>query len=169
MPDWLHRTDDILLGSLSPVDLPEAAVNYIQDPDLSAVVGEPIKYWKRNASPDDTVTLMNQTEKDAKDAAIVLAANVDIETVLASEPDNTENELSTRVRALIELFNKRDNYLVNRISELQDAMDAMKASTGAAQNIRDAIPASWLATNTRTKADAIADYKADITAGNQRA
>ena len=70
-----------------------------------------------------------------------------------------------RDRALIQLFNKRDNYLVNRIAELQAALDAVKASTGAADNIRAAIPASWLATATRTRGEAVTDYKDNITAG----
>ena len=70
------------------------------------------------------------------------------------------------VRAMILLANKRDNYLVNRIAELQSALDAMKATSGNAQNMRDAIPASWLATNTRPLGDAITDYKDEVNLGN---
>ena len=68
-------------------------------------------------------------------------------------------------RALVELLNKRDNYLTNRIAELQSALDAAKASTGAVQNLRDALPASWLPTNTRSRPEAFADYDALIDSG----
>jgi len=76
------------------------------------------------------------------------------------------NELSVAQRAEMGERNKRDNYLVNRIIELQQALDAIKASSGPADNIRAAIPASWMATSTRARADARADLKAEINTGD---
>ncbi|MGI9294513.1 MAG: hypothetical protein ACR2PS_11080 [Pseudomonadales bacterium] len=70
------------------------------------------------------------------------------------------------MRALIELMSKRDNYLTNRIIELQDALTAIKNSSGAASGIRDAIPASFMSTNTRVRRDAIQAYKDLIAAGD---
>ena len=70
-----------------------------------------------------------------------------------------------QLRELFEVFNKRDNYLVSRIEELQNTLAAIKATSGGTANIRDAIPASFMVTNTRTRAQAIQDYKDDINAG----
>ncbi len=81
-------------------------------------------------------------------------------------PDRLGSHLGVQARALIDLLNKRDNFLTNRIIELQDALAAMKASTGAVGNLRDAIPASFMATNTRPRADAIQDYKDNIDTGD---
>ena len=64
------------------------------------------------------------------------------------------------------MFNQRDNYLINRVLQLQQAMDDMKASTGAADSIRDAIPATFLPTVTRPRNDAIQAYKDEIDSGN---
>jgi len=81
-------------------------------------------------------------------------------------PDILGSHLGVQARALIEMFNRRDNFLTNRIIELQDAMDAMKASTGAVANLRAAIPGTFLATATRPRADAIQDYKDEIDSGD---
>ena len=51
---------------------------------------------------------------------------------------------------------------VNKAGEWKVKLDAMKASTGAADNIRAAIPASWLATNARGRPEAITDYEAAL-------
>lgn len=45
MPDWLHRVDKRLLISVAAADLPEPAANFIEQPNLAAVVGQPVKYW----------------------------------------------------------------------------------------------------------------------------
>ena len=128
------------------------------------MVGVPHKYWARPLT--DPVTEMDAAAKaavDAAEAAAATTANRNEATGIVTTVDGD----GVRVRALIELLNKRDNYLVNRITELQAAMDAMKASSGSAQAIRDAIPASWLATSTRSKPEAVQDYLDDINAGNQ--
>ncbi len=121
------------------------------------------KYWKVVGSDIAEMSAAEKTTVDDAEAAAATTAN-------RSEAIADTSEVSgegVRVRALIELLNKRDNYLVNRVAELQAALDAVKATSGSADNIRAAIPASWLATDTRTKADAITDYTDDINAGNQ--
>lgn len=66
MPNWVHRTVIDYLVSVPAADLPEPVANYIQDPDLAAVAGQPIKYWKING---DLVELMTAGEQAAVDAA----------------------------------------------------------------------------------------------------
>ena len=64
MPHYLHRTTKQYLTSVSPNSLLEPAPNYIYMPDLSAVSGQPNKYW---IITGDMVSLMSQTERDAVD------------------------------------------------------------------------------------------------------
>lgn len=104
----------------------------------------------------------DQANIDAATAQTITVANRGLAEDLPDRP--AQDGMSSR--AIIEIFNKRDNFLTTRIIELQDAMDAMKASTGAVQNLRDAIPANFLPTNTRPRNDAIQDYKDDISSGN---
>ena len=66
MPNYVHRTNKQYLTSTSPASLPESEANYIQDPDMSAVAGEPSKYW---IITGDVITLMDQAAQDAVDAA----------------------------------------------------------------------------------------------------
>ncbi len=81
MPAWLHRTDKNLLRSVASADLPEAQANYIEEPNLSAVADQPVKYW---VITGDVVSLANQTARDAIDAALLSAAR-----------DATSNEIDT--------------------------------------------------------------------------
>lgn len=61
MADILHRTTKQLLLSVSTPRYP--AVDWIRDPDLSAVAGIPSKYWKITG---DVVAAMTEAEKDAE-------------------------------------------------------------------------------------------------------
>lgn len=133
----------------------------LRNPDTSAVDGWDSKYWILTG---DVLTLMDQAARDAVDVAEA-AAVVTVNRADAVAKTTEESALGMEIRELIELTNKRDNYLVNRITELQGALDAVKASSGPADNIRTAIPASWLGTSTRTRAEAITDYTDDINAG----
>jgi hypothetical protein len=151
--------DKDLRFSVNTPDFPVA--DWIINPDLTAVAGFASIYWD---IVGDNVVLVDQATRDARDAELASTELVDRRAQAAAKPDSTAVE-GMEVRALIELFNKRDNYLVNRIAELQAALDAVKASSGPADNIRNAIPASWLPTNTRPRPDAIQEYKDDINAG----
>ena len=66
MPDWIHRIKMTLLHSVAEADLPEPESNYILDPDLSAVAGQPTKYWEVSG---DAVTLMDAAARAVVDAA----------------------------------------------------------------------------------------------------
>lgn len=66
MANFLHRTTKQYLASTSPNSLSEPIANYIEDPDLSVVIGQPAKYW---IITDDIISLMSQAEMDAVDAA----------------------------------------------------------------------------------------------------
>lgn len=66
MPNYLHRTTKEYLVSVGESDLPEAEANYIYQPDLSAVAGQPSKYW---VITGDVVSLADQATRDAIDAA----------------------------------------------------------------------------------------------------
>ena len=67
---FLHRTTKQFLQSVPPDNLPEPLANYISDPDMSGVKGVPDQYWKITG---DNVSEMNQSEKDAVDAALLTA------------------------------------------------------------------------------------------------
>lgn len=162
MASVLNRTTKEFRGSVNTPDFPVA--DWIINPDLSAVTGQPNKYWIIDPVGSDTVRLATPAEQAVIDAAIDSAtttSNRDGAVAIADDPQS----VGMQNRSLIEVFNQRDNFLTNRIVQLQDAMDAMKASTGAADNIRDAIPATFLPTVTRPRADAIQDYKDEINSG----
>ena len=166
MSDVLNRTTGLTYPygkdyrkSVNEPDFPQ--VDWIWEPDLSAVVGFNSIYWDITG---DVVSLVDQATRDARDAEIAAQALIDERDAAAASPDREGFE-GTHIRGLFEVFNKRDNYLVTRILELQAALDAMKASVGAADSIRAAIPSTWLASSTRPRADAIQDYKDDIQAG----
>ena len=136
---------------IDPANFPDPP--YLINPDLTAVAGHPRRYWK---IVGDDVLLMDAGEQAAVDAAMQTADTAEWRQLaddLPDEPDRID------VRALIELFNKRDNYLVNRIEQLQQTFDAIRGTTGGASTIRQVIPASFMATNTRVRSEAISDYR----------
>ncbi len=172
---WWNNTTKVYEASTSPSDMTDrygglfvdgngeaqTTGDWNWDSDVTAVAGIQTKYWTGTT----VVTEMSQGEKDAVDAAEAAALVTSNRATAAAAPDDTQDPIGWETRALIELLNKRDNYLVNRIAELQSALDNVKASSGPADNIRAAIPASWMATATRPRGDAIQDYKDDINAG----
>ena len=72
MPNYLHRTTKQELISISPNSLPELEANYIRSPDLSAVSGQPARYW---IITGDVVTLADQAARDIIDADIITTDN----------------------------------------------------------------------------------------------
>lgn len=64
MASVLNRTTKEYLPSVNTPDYP--TVDWIINPDVSALAGVPTKYWNISG---DTVTEMTQPEKDAVDAA----------------------------------------------------------------------------------------------------
>lgn len=163
MPDWVHRTTKEYLQSVSTASLQEPEANYIQNPDLSAVVGEPSQYW---IITGDIVTLATPGEQVLIDIAIQDALNLDNRTDAAVLPDNDQSSQGTVNRALIELFNKRDNYIINRLEECQTVLTNIRDQVLGSQ-ARQNVPAGFpMATSTRPRPDAIQDYKDAINAGD---
>ena len=160
MPNYLHRLTKQFLTSTSPADLVEPAANYIMDPDMSAVAGQPSIYW---IITGDVVTLQDAAAMAATDAVVaalrLLTTQVESQAPLAIGPD----EIGMRLRAVVELFNKRDNFNTTRIVELQNRVQAMLDSTGNADAMRtDGLAVSISATNTRTRSEAVTDFRAII-------
>ena len=119
-----------------------------------------ITIW-RDARPEPTqaaIDAVTQTQID--DQAIA-----DFRTKAKAATSQTIDHGGMSARAIIEILNKRDNFNTNRIKELQDALTAMKASTGGIANLRAAIPGSFMGTNTRPRSDAIQDYHDEIDSG----
>lgn len=164
MANVLNKTADPVdyRTSVNTPDYPTA--DWFIDPDVSAVAAVPTKYWARPLT--DPVTEMTQPEKDAVDAAEAAALTNQNRADAVANVDNTEESVGWELRELIELFNKRDNYIVNRMVEIQDTLVAIRDQTfgtQARQNIDAGFPT--LATSTRTRAQAVQDYKDDINAG----
>ncbi len=148
-----------------PVSHPTAA--WILDADLTAVtisfgVLWATKYWTVSG---DSVLLLDQAGRDAVDAAEAAARVTANRATSEAAVDETGEPVGWELRALIEVFNRRDNFLVNRIAEIQAALDTVRDTPGNAGARLDTLPANWLATDTRTKPDAIADYKTEISSG----
>lgn len=140
--------------------LPNALIN----PDLSLLDGiVPLKYWKHSAG---AVVEMTAPEKSQVDTDETTALNTGNRAFVVAEID-AQTQLGVRIRALVDDYSKRLNYTINRVRELQEDLQAIKASNGPADNIRAAIRVSYLATNNRSKTAALQDIKDDINAGNQ--
>ena len=88
----------------------------IYDPDLTAVRGQPVKYWKLNG---DLVELMTRAEQDAVDAAEDTARK----DLAADEMDIiARSEIS--LRALVEIMIDEFNRHALKHNEILDAIDA---------------------------------------------
>lgn len=140
-------------------DFPTA--DWFINPDISAVAGVDQKYWNL----DNPTTEMDAAAKAVVDAA-QQAAQVTSSHEELTIPVNGSLPEGVDIRALIQLANRRDNFLTNRMIELQDRVQAMLNSTGNISNMRtDGLAVSISATATRPLADAITDYTTDVDAG----
>lgn len=66
MPTWAHRTTFQVRSSVAEADLAEPVANYVLEPDLSAVSGQPAYYWILTG---DIFTLMDAAAMAAVDVA----------------------------------------------------------------------------------------------------
>ena len=87
----LNRTTKAYRTSVNTPDFPE--VDWIHEPDMSAVVGFASKYW---IITGDVVTLMAQVDRDALDAADLVAQK-------DAEADNFDAE-GTMFKAAMEVM-----------------------------------------------------------------
>ena len=96
------------------------------DPDITAVIGVPVKYWKR---VNDTIVEMSQAEKDAVDAAIALISKTANRTAADSLKDNTSAEgIAWRALALL---------LLDELNALRQWTVNLKTETASANNLAD--------------------------------
>jgi hypothetical protein len=134
MADVLNRTTKQFIASANTGEYP--VEQWIINPDMSAVVGQPAKYWEISG---DTVGLMDAGERAAVDAA-ELVAQLD---AIADQFDDVKDY--ARAIALVLL----DSYLMTRgrVNGILDAIDAgaslaaIKTSVAAINNLPDVTPA----------------------------
>lgn len=98
MGTFLDRSDKLLFVSVPPDELPEPLGNYILEPDLSAVIGFPSKYW--TISGDD-VLLKSQAERDQVDAD--------------EATDRTAQDRAARKQEILD--NRKDRALIKIIAD----------------------------------------------------
>ena len=136
MPRWLHRTTKRLLRSVPSAELPDDISNYIEEPDLSAVAGEPAKYWIISG---DAVTLADQAARDAIDAQ----EDSDALDALAGQIENNRDI----IRAVALLLLDSHNAGANRINAILAAINGasnlaqLKASIAAINDLPTDNPA----------------------------
>ena len=113
MADVLHRTTKDYRRSVSTPDYPSQ--DWIINPDLSAVAGQPVKYWTITG---DVVSLMSQAERDAVDAAEAAAA-------ITADKDANKAQLDAErvLRAVALVALDEFNLHAARIKSILDAID----------------------------------------------
>ena len=124
MANVLHRTTQQYIQSVNTPDYP--LVDWIVNPDLSAVVGFPSIYWTITG---DIVTLMTQGQRDAVDAAI-LAAQVTEEKTQAEAIHDLSSADSRALRSIVLLLVDELNSLRTQWRDFQTVVDAA-ANLGA--------------------------------------
>jgi hypothetical protein len=117
MGNYVHRTTKQYLQSVSPNDLPEPLANYIEDPDLSSVVGVPNIYW---VITGDVITEMTQGQKDIVDAALLSDSR---NAAIEADIDNLESVMRQLTQLILREINiaidttdtARNQYLASAI------------------------------------------------------
>ncbi len=146
MGTYLHRTTKQLHVSVSPSGLRDPLASYIESPDLSAVAGQPPKYW---VITGDVVTLADQATMDAVDQAITDGAR---DTVAASM-DLPEDFQRAFALALLDQF----NVVSAKVNAILDAIDGatslaeVKAAIAAIPDLNASLTVAQLKTAVRNK------------------
>lgn len=124
MANVLNRSTKEFIVSANTVNYPVA--NWIHDPDMSAVDGFPSRYWTITG---DTVSLMSQAERDAVDAAL-LVANRD---ALADEIDQVESFMRAFALVLLDEFNDVSATLNSLLTAIDNStnLNSLKADVAA--------------------------------------
>lgn len=124
MASVLHRVTREFRQSANTPDFP--AIDWIINPDLSAVAGFASRYWKVNG---DTVSLMTLAERNAVDAALVAAAR----DAVADELTNNENIQRAFMLLVLDEFNAHSakvNALLTAIDN-SGSLAALKTAVAA--------------------------------------
>jgi hypothetical protein len=139
MSNVLNRTTKIYLNS---VNTPDYSIEFwIINPDLSLVQGVPVKYWKIIG---DTVSEMNQSEKDAVDTALVPSEKIIRKAYLQSTADalienqgytiTIKDSLSTMYTESVRIRPNRSTYLkpwIDWLTEVDTEVKTKQASVDA--------------------------------------
>lgn len=112
MPRWFHRPTKTQLISVASADLPHTQSEYIEEPDYSAVQGQPVKYWEISGN---VITLADQATRDAIDA-------IEDSTRLDNVADELDRQ-QTIMRAFAEVVLAEINKHALKINEILDAID----------------------------------------------
>lgn len=109
--NWLNRTTKQLILNTDAASMAErfvgdfsgyaSNVEWVYDPDLSAVAGWPSKYWLIAVYPSDTVSLMDAAERAVVDA-VELASERD---AVVAQIDNAEDILRAFVLVVMDEMN----------------------------------------------------------------
>ncbi len=116
MSDVLNRTTGQFLKSVNTPDFDVA--DWIINPDLSAVTGQPPKYWIIDPPASDTVRLATGGEQTTIDDAIATAKSDSQKAVAKNNVD-----VERVVRALVELLPSEFNIL-RTLHSLPDRTEA---------------------------------------------
>ncbi len=123
MANVLNRSTKEFIVSANTVNYPVA--NWIHDPDMSAVDGFPSRYWTITG---DTVSLMSQAERDAVDAALLVANR----NVLADEIDQVESFMRAFALVLLDEFNDVSATLNSLLTAIDNANNLASLKTDVA-------------------------------------
>ena len=110
MSDVVNRTTNQYLRSVHEPDYP--LVDWLHDPDLSAVTGYGSQYW---VITGDVVTLMDQAARDAVDAQILS----DTRDAIANELDQLEGGLRALTGSILDELNAH----ALKLNAILDAID----------------------------------------------
>lgn len=128
MPAYLNRLTLTYRKSVSEPEITDPE-NWIKDPDLSAVVDLPSRYWKLTG---DVVSAMTQPERDAVDAALLVASRNEAVAQLQKQEDI--------LRAFMLIVLDEFTLVANRMNALLTAIDnagSLAALKTAAASIAD--------------------------------
>ena len=129
MPNWIHRSTKQKLRSVCSGELPDAIANYIEEPDLSAVSGQPSKYWTITG---DVVTLMDQAARDVVDTA---EDTTRLDSI-SDELDQTQSILKAFAQVLVDELNNRadtTNAILDAIDNASN-LSGLKTAIGQISN-----------------------------------
>ena len=118
MANVLHRTTKQYLTSVNTPDFP--VLDWILNPDLSAVTGFASKYWSISG---DTVTLMGQAERDAVDAAEAAALIAAVRAAAKAGYDAAVSDLTKALKAVALVTQDELNLHALKINAILDAID----------------------------------------------
>lgn len=120
MANVLNRTTKQFLASANTPDYP--LVDWIHNPDMSAVTGFDSRYW---IITGDTVTLMDAASRAALDAAAVDAAR----DALANQLDQVEDILRAVVLLMLDELNAHSDKMNTLLTAIDNASSLANLKT----------------------------------------